>query len=419
MKKKSWGIFSFVLLLSPLIFPFTIQGTTESSMTFRVKMTTTYHNNNATMNWIFTEEDRTIGLFMNNSWQHVELINSSFKLEKTTFDGDGNPIALLDFPKSELIYGENMSFSLDYQVFSDPRFLPSGISKEASESLDVIPQELIDRYCRETTLWSITDPNLQELASNIAANETNVLEIVTNLVTWIQQNISYPYPDQSPKIGHELPLYPHETLQYNEGDCDDQAILLITLCRILEIPAYLQLGCIYDPRYFDDSEYWNGSVRNVLIHVGWHGWAIVYIPPWGWLPVDLTYVLGRSDDVIEVIEKAAVTSPRTILHMNISLQDYIISTKRQMEFLEKHGFYVHAESEIIQVFPTNPLDDLLKKQYFWILIAAPPLIVGLILVGNYLRRKDKRVHINKPETSQVRFSKQQILNKLIFSLMVS
>ncbi|WP_231368310.1 transglutaminase-like domain-containing protein [Thermoanaerobacter indiensis] len=57
-----------------------------------------------------------------------------------------------------------------------------------------------------------------------------------------------------------------------KGDCGFQALLFITLCRIVGIPARWQSGWYITP--FLASP---------------HDWALFFIPPYGWLPADLSF----------------------------------------------------------------------------------------------------------------------------------
>jgi len=375
--------FLFLLLLTLTFTGFVVvKGETEE-VGFIIKMNVTYCNN-GTENWAFTEEDRAISLFMNNTWQTVQLINHSYSLENTTFDDDMNPMAVLQFPESQLNPGENISYTVTYDALSKPRLLPD-IREENSSTLDDIPKELKKSYCGEGDTWLVNDPELQDLAQNIVGNETRVLTVVKNFVEWIRQNIDY--PEQT----NEVPLYPNETYARLQGDCDDQAILLITLCRIYKIPAYLQIGCIYNPNSFDDSKYWNDHVRSILKRIGWHGWAMVYVPPWGWLPVDLTYVLGGYTDPLDAIKRAAVTSRNTLQYMNVIQTDYVASSRRYRDFLENNYLYVYMHDEMMKASPTNHEEFTLERLFPWILVTTI-VVVAVIIAGIFIRiRREKRL----------------------------
>jgi len=374
--------FVLILLLTTTAFQnsLAVEGETQD-MGYTFKMRVTYSNPpNGTGIWNLTEEERTIGLFMNNTWQTAYLINYSYPLEMIKDDEDGNPIAILRFPKesARLNPGENVSYTLVYRFLSKPRSIPE-IMEEKSETLDDIPEDLREKYCREEGPWLVKDPELQELAYNIAKNETKVLTIVKKLVAWIHQNITYTV--------HEVPMYPNETYAERGGDCDDKAVLFVTLCRIYKIPSYIQVGCIYLPTSNRTSQtYWEGHVTSVLNHVGWHGWAIAYVPPWGWLPVDLTYVKAGLSDPLNAIKAGAITLQETIQYSNITQTDYVASSRETREFITDNDFYVDMEDEMSlepspepSKPPEPPLDEIQEKPYL-----IPMLIVtaaGVTLAG--------------------------------------
>jgi hypothetical protein len=336
-----------LILLELLLIPSfqslsTVRGETED-VNYFIKSTVTYTNPSGNTNvWSFSEDDRTINLFMNNNWQTVELVNSTFTVEEPKNDDDGNSVAVLQFPKLMLSQGENVSFTVWYHIISKPRTMPNIIESE-SRDLTNIPLPLVDEYTREEGPWQTNDPTLQGLASTLKGSQINVLTIIKNFIMWIKINIKYP----SPQAPHENPYYPNQTYAQREGDCDDQAILLITLCRIVGIPSYLQIGSIYRPNQLDNSTFWDGRVSIVERQIAWHGWAVVYIPPWGWLPVDLTYVPEGFGDPLNAIKYGAVTGQDTIQYMNVTHTDYVASSLEDRKFLTENGFDVYEEDEMI------------------------------------------------------------------------
>ncbi len=380
------SVFTLFLLLSTITFTgfVVVKGETEE-VGFIVKMSVTYCNN-GTENWNFTEEDRAISLFMNNTWQTVQLINHSYSLENTTFDEDGNPMAVLQFPESQLNLGENISYTVTYYALSKPRLLQD-IREEKSGTLDDIPKELNESHCGEGDTWLVNDSGLQDLAYSIAKGETKVLTIVKDFITWFRANVTYATQD--------TPRYPNETYAERKGDCDDQAILFITLCRILGIPSFLQIGCIHMPTLPPTQDmYWEGHLTTSLKHIGWHGWAMVYIPPWGWLPVDFTYVIGGLSDPLNAIKKAAVTSQTTLQYMNISQMDYIASSRMYRDFLKNNDFYVYTQDEMMEASPTNHGNGTLEKLFKWIPIIATVLVAVTaagIFVYFWKREKPKEI----------------------------
>lgn len=312
----------------------------DQDLGFIIRSSVTFFNNGTSV-WNFTEEDQSIGLFMNNTWQTVCLTNHSHPIKQIKTDEEGNPVAVLRFSESKIRPNETLSYNVTYQALSKSR-PPLNVSEEKSGNLDEIPESMSEEYTKAEGPWLVNDSTLQTLAHTVAKDETNILTIVKKFVEWIKDNITY--------VVHDVPLYPNETYTKREGDCDDQAILLITLCRICGIPAYLQTGCIYIPTKPKElSTYWEDHLTILKRRIGWHGWAMVHVPPWGWLPVDLTYVWGGlGGDALNSIKKAAVTSQWTIQYMNFSKTDYAASAREEMEFFLDNSFHVHVEDEMIQ-----------------------------------------------------------------------
>jgi transglutaminase-like putative cysteine protease len=243
---------------------------------------------------------------------------------------------------------------------------------------------LKEEYLGAEGPWLVNNTELQSLAYNVTGDESNVLTIIKNLVAWIAANIQYE--------AHEVPQYPDETLTSRRGDCDDQAILLITLSRIVGIPAFLQVGALYKQSQLNTS-YWKDHVDVVQKNIGWHGWAIIYIPPWGWLPVDLTYIFGGlRGDPLNAITNAAVTRQSTIQYMNISRTDQVASSQESREFLQTNNFYVYIEDEMVDVTPPrNPLGESGEQLIPLILIIAVALsLASSYFVANRFRRKREK-----------------------------
>jgi len=289
--------------------------------------------------WNLTEIERAAGLFMNNSWQTVYVLNISYPISEIRKDDDGNPVAYLSFPKSTISRGENLTYQIAYEIIIKPHLLPS-INENYSGTLDDVPGDLRSLYCRDAGPWQVTSEKLRELAFKIKGNETNVLSLLKKFIRWIKSNIRYESQD--------LPRYPLETLNVKAGDCDDQANLLITFCRIVGIPAYLQIGCVYLPGHDFNLTHWNGHWILRLTRVGWHGWAIVYIPPWGWLPVDLTFASEILSDPENAIKKAAIILYPTAQYANITESDYIAYSRRYREFLLSNGFQIYEHDVMFE-----------------------------------------------------------------------
>ncbi|MCG7841122.1 MAG: transglutaminase domain-containing protein [Methanomassiliicoccales archaeon] len=121
-----------------------------------------------------------------------------------------------------------------------------------------IPQDLQDRYLHEEWQIIIDDPIISELSHQIVGDEDNVYVIARSIYDWMVENVEYP----NQIISGE----PKSSLQTNEdrrGDCDDQSILFCALARSAGVPAWLQLGALYDRSTGE---------------MGGHGWVQMFMP---------------------------------------------------------------------------------------------------------------------------------------------
>ena len=117
-------------------------------------------------------------------------------------------------------------------------------------------------------------PTLRALAEDLRGGETNPLLLARRVYDYITTNVKYSYMRD-----YLLMENISEFCTVNRrGDCGVQALLFITLCRYLGIPARWQSG--------------NGVKPTG--HIGSHDWAMFYVAPWGWLYADPSYGGGAK-----------------------------------------------------------------------------------------------------------------------------
>ena len=386
MEKASKATFILILLIAALLFqsPLSVKGE-PSERRFTITSTVTYTNNGTNIPWNLTGEDYAISLFMNNSWQSVSLAEHSLSLNYIRNDTDGNLLGF--FNVTQLNPDQNVSYTVKYDIISEPRSIPN-ITENQSQSLADIPVSLKDEYCKKEGSWLTDDASLRVLATSLRGSKTKVLSIVKDSVRWITDHIVYD--------SEEVPRYPNETINDKKGDCDDQAILLITLCRIIGIPAYLQVGCIFQfGSYPSPEEYWEGHVTSVLRQIGWHGWAIVYVPPWGWLPVDLTYVrlqlFDDPNDPLNNIRRAAVAEQDTIQYMNFTSIDYVGTSRRLRKLIQENDFYVYMIDEMKTYIDFGSMWEIIKLVLKTALTATAVIAFSLAAVFIYKWKKTAKL----------------------------
>jgi transglutaminase-like putative cysteine protease len=108
-------------------------------------------------------------------------------------------------------------------------------------------------------------PEIRELSKRIAGDETNPAARAKKFYDWIADNIKYSYAIEYSTIRNISDYC--RTKGY--GDCGQEALLFMTLCRLNGIPARWQTG-------------WNLFPGAQSIH----DWCEIYLEPYGWMPVD-------------------------------------------------------------------------------------------------------------------------------------
>lgn len=340
------------------------------------------------------DDERMVNLPMNNSWQTFYIVESSYPVQNGAYDDDGNRVAYLNMPLG-LGSNERVVVNVTYHANVYSKEIPQ-VDEALSGSLKDIPEELTNSYCQPIGPWQFNRTDWKYLSNIVNANvknESNVLRILYNFVRWIGRNVDPPSEE------HIMAFYPNETYSqqnfeygtHGEGDCDDQANLLITFCRIVGIPAYLQIGCIYLPTeeyaINKDVGLYGGHLSMEERHIGFHGWAMVYVPPWGWVPVDMTWGYEQSEGPSSAITQSAIVTVSTISLLNVIKTDYVLDDYEWTKNLVNSNLYV---DEIYSMrllaapeYEQLPLAELLPTSFGIILIA----IIILTLYGVARHRK--------------------------------
>jgi transglutaminase-like putative cysteine protease len=108
-------------------------------------------------------------------------------------------------------------------------------------------------------------PEIRQLSQQIAGDERNPYRKAKKFYDWIAGNIKYSFATEYSTIGN-ISEY---CRSHGYGDCGQEALLFITLCRLNDIPARWQSGWTIFP----------GGKSN-------HDWTEIYLAPYGWIPVD-------------------------------------------------------------------------------------------------------------------------------------
>ncbi len=133
----------------------------------------------------------------------------------------------------------------------------------------------LQEYLKEEPPHIVFSPAIQKLSTEIIGNEKNPYLKARLLLEWMNAHIPWASAREYSTIQH-ISDY---AASNRHGDCGIQTLLFITLCRMNGIPARWQSGWELQPP--DDSM---------------HDWGMIYFEPYGWVPMDVTYGMRKSED---------------------------------------------------------------------------------------------------------------------------
>jgi transglutaminase-like putative cysteine protease len=120
---------------------------------------------------------------------------------------------------------------------------------------------------------------MKQLSQQTVGDEKNPYQIARKLFALVDDH----YPWAGAREYSTLSNIPDYVLHAHHADCGQQTLLLMTLLRLNGIPARWQSGMM-----FSDTDYWN-----------LHDWGQVYIAPYGWVPMDVTFGRLHGDPNVE------------------------------------------------------------------------------------------------------------------------
>ena len=201
---------------------------------------------------------------LNSATQKIEFFSISPKPQKNYKDNKGNKILYFEFRDQKKI---------DIRVDIKATLWKNKINLTKKKIFLPLPSsKLFQQYTKNEKFLEQT-PAVKELINKIINKDDSILDTIQSIFNFVVKNFKYCYPIKQRGVKFL-------NLKQLKGDCGEYSSLFVTMCRILKIPARNNTGFVIFPKQKKIVE---------------HGWAEVYLKPYGWLDFDTQYAsLERS-----------------------------------------------------------------------------------------------------------------------------
>lgn len=195
--------------------------------------------------------------------------------------------------------GKETIFNLKFRTTSYAQvFYPEKMNVKAYDTSSDIYKE----YTKEKAPQIIFTDRIKLLADEICGEETHPLKQVELIYNWIDTKI----PWASALEYSVMPNIPEYVLDNNHGDCGMQTLLFMTLARYRGIPVKWQSGWMLHPG-----------------EVNLHDWCEVYYEGIGWVPLDQSFELQKSNVAhVRDFYRTGIDAHRLIVNDDFSREFY-------------------------------------------------------------------------------------------------
>lgn len=205
----------------------------------------------------------------NQRQKQVKLLSTSYQEYKIAPD---SAIHSTIFMESKSEKGIPAVFRISFSYQSSAQYYNS---LELSNLPYNKSSDLYKRYTSEQLPQISFSPEIRILADSITIHEDNAAEIVRKIYYWFKDNI----PWTGALEYSIMPNIPEYVYNNRRGDCGMQTFLFISMLRYKGIPVRWQSGWMVPP-----------GAENL------HDWCEVYYEGTGWVPVDVSYDLQKSEN---------------------------------------------------------------------------------------------------------------------------
>jgi len=209
-------------------------------------------------------EDLTVSLAIPEELPAQQLLSQpEYSIQPTGFAVDrwGQRCAVFQLGSLPAGSKQAVSYSLNVRL-SAIRYL---VLPEKVGSLEDIPADIRRLYTADESRYRINTPFIRETVQRVVGQEKNPYWIARKIFNYVIQTLEYEMAG-----GWDVP---EVVLQRGKGSCSEYTFAFIALCRAAGLPARYQGSVVVRG---DDAS----------VDEAFHRWAQVYLPGYGWVPVD-------------------------------------------------------------------------------------------------------------------------------------
>jgi transglutaminase-like putative cysteine protease len=166
--------------------------------------------------------------------------------------------------------GKPTEFSITYELTVFAQYHAIDPAK-----VTAAPKHAYAEFLAERPPHIVFTPEIREFSRKVVGAETRPYEIARKLFDAVDR-----IPWAGAREYSTITNLSEYTLRAGHGDCGQQTLLLMTLLRLNGIPARWQSGWVYSDGDYDNM----------------HDWGQLYLAPYGWVPMDVTFGRLASGD---------------------------------------------------------------------------------------------------------------------------
>ncbi|MEJ2720087.1 MAG: transglutaminase domain-containing protein, partial [bacterium] len=207
---------------------------------------------------------------------------------KLATDQWGQPCAVFDLGDVDAGSKTEFTYAVDAKV-SAIRYL---IIPEKTGTLKDIPREIRQTYLSDASRYRISTPYIQETVKKVVGDEKNPYWIARKIFDFIIDELHYEMIG-----GWDVP---EVVLKRGSGSCSEYTFSFVAMCRAAGLPARYEGSIVVRG---DDAS----------VDEAFHRWAQVYLPNYGWVPVDANRgdsesPVGQAKGIGELANRFLITT---------------------------------------------------------------------------------------------------------------